>query len=94
MIEHECSLLQFQNQDVILVRGVPKEDWELDHAMVTTGKKLGAGAFGVVRRGVLRKDGNDTNVAIKVCFKLEALYSLTLLYERLGGGEVGDFGEQ
>jgi len=58
----------FQGQQKIsLGIGVPKRDWELAHSAVKSGAKLGSGAFGIVRRGVLTlSDRGNVNVAIKV----------------------------
>lgn len=42
-----------------------RKDWELAHTDIKSGAKLGAGAFGIVRRGELKLSGQTIKVAIK-----------------------------
>nr|CAD2172655.1 unnamed protein product [Meloidogyne enterolobii] len=42
---------------VIITRPIGRKDWELAHADIVNGAKLGAGAFGIVRRGELKQNG-------------------------------------
>jgi hypothetical protein len=56
-----------QGSRITISTGVPKRDWELAHSMVESGAKLGSGAFGIVRRGLLKLPGRENiKVAIKV----------------------------
>nr|CAD2196151.1 unnamed protein product [Meloidogyne enterolobii] len=50
---------------VIITRPIGRKDWELAHADIVNGAKLGAGAFGIVRRGELKQTGGTVKVAIK-----------------------------
>ncbi|KAK6038272.1 hypothetical protein COOONC_24222 [Cooperia oncophora] len=50
----------------MLKRGVGLAKWEIQHKQVTTGKLLGQGAFGEVKKGtLLRSSGRSVPVAIK-----------------------------
>lgn len=50
-----------------LRRAVERRDWQLRHSEVTLGDKIGAGAYGTVFRGVLKRsrDKEPTVVAVK-----------------------------
>ncbi|KAL7080667.1 hypothetical protein ACQ4LE_000544 [Meloidogyne hapla] len=51
---------------VIITRPIGRKSWELAHADIVNGAKLGAGAFGIVRRGELKLSSGEKNkVAIK-----------------------------
>lgn len=52
------------------------DEWELDSKELKFDKILGEGAFGVVRKGVLTKDGQSVHVAIKM---LKGKYPLTAM---------------
>ncbi|CAI5442894.1 unnamed protein product [Caenorhabditis angaria] len=62
------------DQDIhsILKNPICRQFWELSHDDITLTKKLGEGAFGEVKRGILRINGgaNEFEVAVKVA-KLE-----------------------
>ncbi|KAF7633899.1 Tyrosine-protein kinase [Meloidogyne graminicola] len=51
--------------NVVISKPVGRKDWELAHTDIKSGAKLGAGAFGIVRRGELKLSGQTIKVAIK-----------------------------
>ena len=67
-ILHNCILINtfrlLKGQNVHLVTPIKRKRWELGHDSIQPGKKLGSGAFGIVRQGEFRA----TQVAIKVIF--------------------------
>ncbi|KAK5967569.1 SH2 domain protein, partial [Trichostrongylus colubriformis] len=50
---YSSHAVRINNADIVLKRGVGLAKWELQHKHVTTGKLLGQGAFGEVRKGTL-----------------------------------------
>ena len=54
------------NADALLITPVPRQLWQLSHDQITLGKRLGAGAFGEVFKGELRRHKKDVStVAVK-----------------------------
>ncbi|CAK5084075.1 unnamed protein product [Meloidogyne enterolobii] len=52
--------------NVIITKPMSRKEWELAHADIISGARLGAGAFGIVRRGELRISKTEkAKVAIK-----------------------------
>ncbi|EYC14689.1 hypothetical protein Y032_0039g104 [Ancylostoma ceylanicum] len=58
--------IQIEDAQVVLNCPVRRKQWELRHCMITLGKRLGKGSYGSVYRGVLRKDRQVIDVAVKV----------------------------
>ncbi|KAK6036927.1 hypothetical protein COOONC_25568, partial [Cooperia oncophora] len=63
---YSSHAVRINNADIMLKRGVGLAKWEIQHKQVTTGKLLGQGAFGEVKKGtLLRSSGRSVPVAIK-----------------------------
>ncbi|KAK5973811.1 Tyrosine-protein kinase [Trichostrongylus colubriformis] len=66
---------------VVLNRPVRRKSWELKHCMITLKKRLGKGSYGSVYKGVLRKDFEVIDVAVKVLSDMSPENSLALWKE-------------
>ncbi|KAK6729791.1 hypothetical protein RB195_006690 [Necator americanus] len=58
--------IQIDGAQVVLNCPVRRKQWELKHCMITLGKRLGKGSYGSVYKGILRKDRQTIDVAVKV----------------------------
>uniref|UniRef100_A0A0R3RQ09 Tyrosine-protein kinase n=1 Tax=Elaeophora elaphi TaxID=1147741 RepID=A0A0R3RQ09_9BILA len=50
----------------MLLRGVPRQSWEVRHEEIEFDKLLGEGARSAVYRGIFKDDGREKEVAVKV----------------------------
>ncbi|KAE9418537.1 hypothetical protein Angca_007518, partial [Angiostrongylus cantonensis] len=70
-------------EDAMVVLNCPvlRKSWELRHCMISLKKRLGKGSYGSVYKGVLRKDRQVIDVAVKVLSDMSPENSLALWRE-------------
>ncbi|WKX91727.1 hypothetical protein Q1695_010058 [Nippostrongylus brasiliensis] len=73
--------VQIEDTMVVLNRPVPRKSWELKHCMVSLKKRLGKGSYGSVYKGVLKKDHQQIDVAVKLLTHMSPENSLALWKE-------------
>uniref|UniRef100_A0A0N5BT55 Tyrosine-protein kinase n=1 Tax=Strongyloides papillosus TaxID=174720 RepID=A0A0N5BT55_STREA len=61
------------SDSVIIINGIAKKEWELDHDTINLTTKLGDGAFGEVMKGELTQEKGNTLVAVKKLSSLEKM---------------------
>ncbi|KAJ1364323.1 hypothetical protein KIN20_024398 [Parelaphostrongylus tenuis] len=73
--------IRIEDAMVVLNCPVLRKSWELRHRMITLKKRLGKGSYGSVYKGILRKDRQVLDVAVKVLSDMSPENSLALWRE-------------